>query len=67
MATRRELNSMLMRAYGTTTAFRMLDINAKNPREELVAAKETALILEAQLMRLCLEARDEAPLKDIPR
>ena len=67
MATRAELRSMLLRAYGTTTAFRMLDIGAQNPREELVAAKETGLILEAQLMRLINESRTEEPLKDIPR
>jgi hypothetical protein len=45
----------------------MLDVGAKNPREEIIAAKETALILEAQLMRLIVEARSEEPLKDIPR
>lgn len=67
MATRRELRSMLFRAYGTTTAFRMLDVGAQNPREELIAAKETGLILEAQLMRLVLESKTEEPLVDIPR
>lgn len=67
MATRKELRSMLFRAYGTTTAFRMLDISSDDPRAELIAAKETGLILEAQLMRLVLESKSEAPLTDIPR
>lgn len=67
MATRRELKSMLLRAYGTTTAFRLLDVGATNPREELISAKETALILEGQLMRLIVEAKTEESLTDIPR